>query len=282
VLVAFGAGDASHEALARQPLAPQGDKSLSREQLLRWLVHPSEPRAALEMLAAAGPKLASLYPQPDYGSLEPISRGSAAGQDVSAIAAAFGVDKYEAYFTRRTGVTATFVLDEKPQVIVASALGGADRGLLRFYLGRVFALLAAGQGLVVLLPQGEVKRLLDGLAGQHAEGLGDPVMVQRVGKALGWSLRRSLATLARDYATPAPPDLSGWQAAATLTANRGGMVACGDFTAARAVVHGMAGVPVPHPGSPNGWEASRLVAPMSDLLQYVVSTEYAAVRAHLL
>jgi hypothetical protein len=178
-------------------------------------------------------------------------------------------------------VTATFVLDEKPQVVLAAGLGTADRGLARFYLGRVFALLAAGQALAVLLPPGETRRLLDAVAGQHVEGLGDPAMVQRVGKALGWSVRRGLAGPCRDYATPAPPDLSGWQAAATLTANRGGLIACGDFGAARAAVHGMAGIPVPHSGSPAGWDASRMVAPLSDLLQYAVSPEYAGVRAQL-
>jgi tetratricopeptide (TPR) repeat protein len=281
VLAAFGTIDPATDAYARQSLAPAGDKGLRRDQVVRWMVHPLEPRAALELLAAAGPKLATLYPQPDYGSLEPVPRGTTVGQDVAAIAAAFGVAKFDAFFTRRSGVTATFVLDEKPQVVLAAGLGTADRGLARFYLGRVFALLAAGQALAVLLPPGETRRLLDAVAGQHVEGLGDPAMVQRVGKALGWSVRRGLAGPCRDYATPAPPDLSGWQAAATLTANRGGLIACGDFGAARAAVHGMAGIPVPHSGSPAGWDASRMVAPLSDLLQYAVSPEYAGVRAQL-
>ena len=107
-------------------------------------------------------------------------------------------------------------------------------------------------------------------------------MVQRVGKALGWSVRRGLTAQCRDYATPAPPDLSGWLAAATLTANRGGLIACGDFGAARAAVHGMAGIPVPRGGSPAAWDASRMVPALSDLLQYAVSPEYSAARAHLL
>ncbi|MBI5501698.1 MAG: hypothetical protein HY907_15750 [Deltaproteobacteria bacterium] len=282
VLAAFGAADGGVEAVARQVLAPAGDKALRRDQLVRWVVHPAEPRVALELLAAAGPKLATLYPQPDYGGLEAVPRGAPIAQDLAAIAAAFGVEKYDAFFTRRPGVTATFVIDERPQVILAAGFGGADRVLARFYLGRVLALLAAGQALAVLLPPGEVKRLLDGVAGQHVEGLGDPAMVQRVGKALGWSVRRGLAGPCREYATPAPPDLSGWQAAATLTANRGGLIACGDFAAARAAVHGMAGIPAPHAGSPNAWDASRMVPALSDLLQFAVSPEYSAVRAHLI
>jgi hypothetical protein len=87
---------------------------------------------------------------------------------------------------------------------------------------------------------------------------------------------------ARNYATPVPPDLAGWQSAATLTANRGGLVACGDFGAARSAIHAMAAIPVPHPGSPNAWDGSRLVPPLSDLLQFVVGQEYAAVRANVL
>lgn len=282
ILQAFGSANASQQLHAGQPAAPAGDKPLRRDQLLRWVVHPAEPRNALELLAAAGPRLGQLYPQPDYGSLEPLSHNHHAGAEVEAVAATFGFDRYDPFLTRRAGVTATFVLDDRVRVIVGPAFSPADRGLLRFYLGRVFGLLAAGHALVVLLPPGEVKRVMDGLAGQHVEGLGDPAMVQRVSKVLGWSTRRGLAAQARDYASPAPPDLSGWQPLATLTANRAGLVACGDFAAARVAVHAMAGSPAVPAEPAQAWDASRLLPAMADLLQFAVSQEYAAVRAQVL
>ncbi len=283
VLQAFGNADPGHQALARQHAAPLGDKPLRREQLLRWVLHPAEPHAAVELLAAAGTKLGQLYPQPDYGSLEPLSRNNAVGAELAAVANTFGFERYDAFVTRRAGVTATFILDDRVRVIVGPGVSGSDAGLLRFYLGRVFGLLAAGHALVVLLPPNETKRVLDAVAGQHVEGLGDPAMVQRVNKVLGWSTRRGLAAQARDYASPAPPDLSPWQALATLSANRAGLVACGDFSAARNAVHAMAGVPAAAPtAAPQAWDASRLLPAMADLLQFAVSQEYAAVRAHVL
>ncbi len=279
VLVAFGQADGETLALAGQLRAPSGEKRLSREQILRWIVHPAEPRLALELLAAAGPKLGGMYPQPEFGAVEPIPRGTLAGQEVASVASLFGVERFEACFAQHPQVSVALVLDERPRVIVGPRASSAGAAALRFHLGRAFVLLATGGAIVSLLPPAEIRRLVEGLVGQQVPDYGDPAMVQRIGRALGWGARRGLVAQAREYASAGPFDLSGWQAAAALTANRGGLLACADFAAARIEVHALSGIPAPHPSSSDSWEASRLVPAMADLLRYAVGADYVAARA---
>jgi hypothetical protein len=87
-------------------------------------------------------------------------------------------------------------------------------------------------------------------------------------------------TAARAYAS-SPPDLSGWQQATSLTAARGGLIACADVAAAREALHTMAGVPLPSPGAEDTWEISRSVPGLGEVLTFAVSAEYGAVRQHL-
>jgi hypothetical protein len=167
-------------------------------------------------------------------------------------------------------------------VLVGPAGSAAPAPVLRFHLGRVFALLAAGHALAALLPVADLRRLVEALIGQHVEGEGDPELVQKISRALGWSVRRGLAAQARECAAAGKLDVPGWQAATALSANRGGLIACGSFAAARVALHAMTGVALPASGTSGTWEASKAVGPMSDLLQYAVSADYAAVRAQLL
>jgi tetratricopeptide (TPR) repeat protein len=276
VLTAFG----SYSAGVKPDSPPQGDKRLSRSEVVAWVVHPAEPRRALELLAQSGTKLATLYHQPDTGALEPLSQGNEVGRLVDVVARIFGVDKYDAFYTKQTSVTVSLWLDERPRVIVGPQAASAPQPLLRFHLGRVFSLLASGSAVASILPAEEIRRLVEALAGQQIVNIGEPEHVQKLGKVLGWMARRGIAQAARDYAS-APEDMTGWQAAAEHTANRGGLLACADIAAARAALHAMAGVPLPAPGAADTWDVSRSVPGLGALLSYAVSSEYASARSRI-
>ncbi len=276
VLTAFG----SYEASVQPDTPPSGDGGLKRNEVLGWVVHPAEPRRALELLASAGFKIGTLYPQPRFGVLEPLPPTNEVGRQVALVARMFGVETYDAYYSKDASVTSAYWLDERPSVIVGPSIASAPQPLLRFHLGRVFALLASGGAVAAMLPPTEIKRLVEALAGQTIVNIGQPDQVQRVGKALGWMAKRAVAQPGRDYAS-APEDTSGWQETARLTSNRGGLLACADLSAARTVLHSMAGVPLPSPGSPETWQASRSVPDLGDLLAYAVSQEYASARSRI-
>lgn len=276
VLTAFG----TYEAAVKPDRPPTGEKRLQRNQLLAWVVHPSEPRRALELLAQAGTRLGVLHHQTDYGAIEPLPPENEVGRQVLVVAKLFGVERYDAFYTKQPQVSAGFWLDERPRVIVGPSIAAAPPAVLRFHLGRVFALLASGGTLASILTAEEVRRLVEALAGQQIVNIGEPTHVQRVGKVLGWMARRTLAQPARDYAS-APEDLSGWQEAAFFTANRGGLLACADVSTARAALHALAGVPLPAPGASDTWEVSRSVPGLADLLAYAVSGEYTSARAQV-
>jgi tetratricopeptide (TPR) repeat protein len=278
VLAAFGDTDDTVRMLAQPVRPPKGDRKLAREQLLTWVVHPAEPRDALELLFLAGPKLGSIYPQPDFGTLETIPRGTPVGQEVDAAASLFGVEKVDASYTQRGGVVVAFQLDERPRVVLGSSAGILPPPVLRFHLGRVFALLASGGTLAALLPAAEIRRLVDGLAGLQVEGHGEPSMVQRVGKVIGWMARRALSGAAREHAGR-PADMTTWSHRAACTANRGGLLACADFGAARAALHAMAGVALPPPGAPDAWRIAHQVPGLDDLAAWYVGAEYGAARS---
>ncbi len=272
VLIAMGAF--STGASPARP--PRGDRRLLRHQIISWVLSPAEPATALELLVQGGLKLGSLYPQPDHGPLEPVPRGNDLSLLVDSVARLFGVERYNLYYTSTHGVTASFVVDERPSVILGESLLTSPEPLLRFHLGRVFAPLATGSALALFLGADQMKALMDAMAGQQFTGMGDPVMVSRVAKVLGFMGRRSLGNAAREYAT-APPDLSGWQAGAAVTSVRGGIIACADPSTVRMALHAMAGVPLPAPGSAETWEVSRSVPFLGEMLAYVVSPEYGTI-----
>lgn len=274
VLTAMGAFSTG----ASPQTPPKGDKRLLRHHILSMVTHPDEPRPALELMAQAGLKLGSLYPQPDHGPLEPVPRGNEVSLLVGSVARIFGVEKYNLFYTSKSDVTTTLIADERPSLIIGESLLSAPEALLRFHLGRMFTLLATDSVLASILSPEQTQALTDALVGQVFQNVGDQVLVQRVSKVLGWMGRRAITNAARDLAK-APPDLSGWQHATNLSAVRGGLLACADVATARSALHAMAGIPLPAPGAEDTWEVSRSVPCLGEVLAYAVSSEYAQARS---
>jgi ADP-ribose pyrophosphatase YjhB (NUDIX family) len=80
-------------------------------------------------------------------------------------------------------------------------------------------------------PGGRRRRARGGPRRGASGGDVDEALARRIGKALGRRRRRALAEIARPAARPLP-DVVAWRAAASATADRAGLVLCGDVPAA--------------------------------------------------
>ena len=89
VLTAFG----SYDAAVQADRPPAGDRRLQRAEVVTWVVHPAEPRRALELLASAGFKIGTLFTQPRFGVLEPLPQTNEVGRQLDLVARMFGVEQ---------------------------------------------------------------------------------------------------------------------------------------------------------------------------------------------
>jgi tetratricopeptide (TPR) repeat protein len=106
----------------------------------------------------------------------------------------------------------------------------------RFLLGRAATRLRTRSCLAERLPAAALREVVAAaleavLAGGASGGDVDEALARRIGKALGRRRRRALAEIARPAARPLP-DVVAWRAAASATADRAGLVLCGDVPAA--------------------------------------------------
>ncbi len=129
----------------------------------------------------------------------------------------------------------------------------------RFLLGRAAARLRT-RGALAALPSPELEAWIAAairvaVPGHAPAGPADDGRVRQLAKRLSRRARRALEQAARALAgAPGPPDLAAWRVAAAATADRAGLVLCGDLPAAIAVLARDAGLraegtplPVPLP-----------------------------------
>ncbi|HEY6098982.1 MAG TPA: hypothetical protein VIW03_06110, partial [Anaeromyxobacter sp.] len=112
----------------------------------------------------------------------------------------------------------------------------------RFLAGRAAARLRTRSCLTELLPAtalagwiaAAVRSVVPGYA--HGEPV-DEEMVRRIARGVARRARRPLEEAARALAgTPGSPDVAAWQAAASATADRAGLVFCGEVPAALGIL----------------------------------------------
>lgn len=125
----------------------------------------------------------------------------------------------------------------------------------RFLLARVAARLRTRSSLAEVADEATLGEAVAAAVRQVVpawSGTGVPPeeLVRRVGKLLGRRARKALDPAARALAAAGPPDLRSWRAAAAATADRAGLVLCGDVpTAVSLLVRGGPGT-TPADGAP--------------------------------
>lgn len=219
---------------ARQTLAAPPALSATDLALLRA---PGDAGPLSALVEAAGDAMAEVAERPPARSDEPL-RGHALEPLLAEAATAFAAPGWEL----ARGEAGRVEVEPGTPWRVRVGPDIARRTTLReqrFLAGRAAARLRTRSALAETLPPDVLGALVSAAircalpdAGVPA---GDP-RAQRLAKALGRRGRRAIEEAARALAGGPAPDLAAWRAAAAATADRAGLLLCGDVAAAVALL----------------------------------------------
>lgn len=261
----------------RQALGPP--PPLEEDDLL-LLRAPGDGGPLAAVIEAAGDAIAAAIGQPAERHGEPL-RDHPIRRLLAEAVRAFGAPEWEIY----AGTVGR--VDVEPALPYAVHVGPdiARRSTAReqrFLVGRAAARLRTRSCLAELLPaaalEGWVAAAVRCVVPGYAPGAPvDDEMVRRVAKGLTRRVRRALEEPARALArTSSPPDVAAWHSAAAATADRAGLVLCGEVPAAIGVL-----LRDGRPRAPEGAEAVKAAATRPDvlaLLAFAASEAHAALR----
>lgn len=150
----------------------------------------------------------------------------------------------------------------------------------RFLLGRVMMRLRSRSCLAQILPAPALARWVAAAVRSVVPAHpGEDVLARRLAKAMSRRARRALERPARALAKGVATNVDGWAAAAAATADRAGLVLCGDVpTALHAILRTAAGEPVEGPAAA---AAARTRPDALALLVFAASEEHFALRQRL-
>jgi hypothetical protein len=217
----------------RQALSPPPVLSATEFQLLHA---PGDRGPLADVVAITGDTLAGVLTDPRETRGAPVREDHPFRRALADLARALGAGDHELYAAPLGRLTV------EPGDPAAVRVGAdlAHRSTLReqrFLLGRAAARLRTRSGLAEAFPE-RLAAAVTAAVRQwvpHYAALGpaDDELVRRVGKAMGRKVRRALEEPARALARQRPPpDLVAWRAAAAATADRAGLVLCGDVPTA--------------------------------------------------
>jgi tetratricopeptide (TPR) repeat protein len=294
-LVACGQADAQegqwYDRLAARPLA-HPRSAVSEDMWMRALYHPREDRRLSRLFAAVAPTVIPLHAKDARGhGLEDRLRladedPSLLSQLISYACFVLGVGRPSIYLDpRRSGIEPLTVAAEgrlHPSLVVGSDLSlPRPEREVAFLVGRAVALMRFEHMVLwkdVVSSPAELKALVLGLIKAFQPALGVSGMDGGI-KQYHSFFQRHLPPHAHEPLMSVVPalaaegqgvDVAGWATGAQLTANRAGLVVCGDLmTATRAVGE--------NPGG-KGLTADEATA---DLIRWSVTPEHLALREQL-
>jgi len=262
--------EGARQALTASPPLSDDDLGLLRA--------PGDGGPLAAILEAAGDAIAAAIGDPAERHGAPL-REHPLRRALSEAAKAFGAPGWELYPGTVGRVTV------EPAVPYAVHVGPdiARRTTAReqrFLVGRAAARLRTRSCLADLLPPaaltGWVAAAIRWAAPEH--GAGEAVeeeMIRRLAKGLGRRARRTLAEAAAALsAAPAPADIEAWRSAAAATADRAGLLLCGDVPSAIGILL--------RDGATRGPEGAAAVAAVTTRPDVLAVLSFAATEAHFL
>jgi tetratricopeptide (TPR) repeat protein len=192
---------------------------------------PGDGGPLADVLAIAGDAIASAVATPDARRGEPLRTDHPFRRVLAELGRALGAPAYELYGTQPGR------LEIEPGVPYPVRVGSdlARHTTIReqrFLLGRIAARLRARSCLAELLAPASLEAWILAAA-RCALGSSDDDLARQVARGLGRRARRTLEAPARALLEAKPgPDAAGWRAAAARTADRAGLVLCGDVPTA--------------------------------------------------
>jgi hypothetical protein len=282
-LQATEAGEAAYLA-ETAPQAPRHSGQTVAPEEWMALRHPLDRGPLSELMGLAGEHLGRLLPEP---------------ADAPRLKGAHPVRRLLEDLARNLDVRDFTLLEDGEGAALALDPTPADRARVgaefqrrhgpveqRFLLGRVAARLRARNGLADHLGPGRLGEFL-AAAVRQVDGewsvTGDPGegLVKQVARVLPRRIRKAVEELAPRLAS-LEVDLIAWYASISGTADRAGLLLCGDVTAALQLVLRDGAPPLPRPESAaDVREAVRTRPDLQDLLRFAASEEHFRLRQRL-
>jgi len=222
------------------------------EDLWHLVVYPGEPQVAPELLLLLGDHLAQVFPEDlqryeeritGGNELSPVSEHEPLGRQCHLLARALGVQGYQCWTAELPAVPAVVLHGAPPRVVLDSRIvGQVPGGRLRFIIGRALAeavtrsfyLSVLNPATVELLFMAAVEPFVRGYATQLGRGSEAEELSRKVTRALPRKVRKKLEEPARSYAEVKPISATRWATTASRSAERAGLLVCGDAEAALA------------------------------------------------
>ena len=244
---------AAHRAAVSVEAALESGAVAPEERIVDlWhlVVYPGEPQVAPELLVLLGDYLAQVFPQhlqryeervTGKGELTQVSEREPLGRQCHLLARAMGVEAYQCWTGELPAVPAVVLHGAIPRVVLDSRLmGQVPGGRLRFIIGRALAevvtrsfyLTMLDPATVELLFMAAVELFVRGYATQLGRGKEAEELSRKVSKALPRKVRKKLEEPARSYAEVQPIAATRWATTAARSAERAGLLVCGDAEAA--------------------------------------------------
>ncbi|MBK9517123.1 MAG: hypothetical protein IPO09_07155 [Anaeromyxobacter sp.] len=230
-------GPAAERLLREGDQQVLGSPPALAEDEVATLRAPGDRGPLSELVAAAGDALAEALRGPPVAGAEVARDDHPARRLLSELCRAVCAgDEWDL----DPGASGRLLVDPGERPVVRCGVDLLRRATLReqrFLLGRMAIRLKLRSGLAEVVDEGTLGDLVAAAVRQvvtawSATGLPSEALVRQVGRSLPRRARKLMEPAARALAAGPDPDLAAWRGAATQTADRAGLVLCGDVPTA--------------------------------------------------
>lgn len=225
-----------NEAKARLP--QEGAERLAPTDLDGILMHPSARGPLLEVLRAMGDQLSKLYP-PQFEMLgvdkkaDKLKPDSAVFKAIRSVANVFGVEEFEVYMARR-GLMTLETTEPLSVCVGSDVVRKYNAREQKFLIGRAVMGLLNKTAVLSKLSQGETADLFGNSIRIHAQqfaalGRKNDEQIKQLRKAFSRKALKALESPAFSLGATQEVDLKPMTEGLNLSADRAGMLMCGDI-----------------------------------------------------
>jgi len=228
-------------------LGPAAETPLTLEGHWQLLTDRDEPRAARELLAAISEYLPQVFSEElavDERGLIPLDPEDSITERCELLADVVGVESMQVFLGEEQESGVKVLPGVPPRLSLSRRVVGDKGGGFRFVLGRALIKLLSRTFYLDLLSSHSVVGILAaaaelfdrGAAGYLAPGEEVDDLTRRLGRAIPRRARRALEEVAMAYSSEGPVKPETFKRAAQRSAERGGLLLCGDVAAAMSVL----------------------------------------------
>lgn len=271
-----------HEADRLSRTKSRATQPLGRDGLIQFISHSDEPDWARHLLHVAGHK-AQIFDIQNVPSVPCPDSYDYVRDSVREICELFGLEEFDVYVTRSSGISVIHDPDHPKRVIIGQRALSGTEGERRFHIGVACAHTLSGTTLFQVLDDRDFLRLLQGLLGLGNSEFGDEEAVKQLSRFLPRRTRKAVQQYVKGLnAGDLHLELNTWRAAATMTACRAGLLAAGDVRDAAAGIlrNNGRGSLLDQPASEQVHALQRFPE-SGDILRFSVSAQFNSARKYM-